>query len=492
MSRKFLTWTILSVGALALVLAPTPVRAAAQTEYLVFLKGDQISHGELAQMIADAGGRLLRDHSQIGLAIATADSLNFAPLLSQNAKVRRVQEDALQQGDTRGFRIVAAAAGYADQAFPGTTTSWDRTNPPGAGGVSFTRAPIARIVTDPTRAFFYPSLGWNYRAANAPPAWALGLDHLGSADVTVATVDTGIDYVHLDMTTKVDLTKSASFVPEDDALVAANFPGAHPVADLNFHGTLVAGTIACNARGTACLAPNVTLIGVKVVNRDYQSTIGRMVSGIMHAADVDADIINISFVFFPYHSMDTESGRAAWQALKAAIQYAEQQGSLVFAEAGLDPNPPFHPGLDADHNGNEKILPAEAGAVVVSATSIDDEFSNFNNFGDSLVDISAPGGHFPFVNFQVDSAWGPCSSFTLVPAIDFCRLDAPFWVSVAGTIPATAMVSATAALIKSLHPEMDANDIREQIYRTSDDLGTPGKDAFFGRGRINVFRALTE
>jgi subtilisin family serine protease len=154
---------------------------------------------------------------------------------------------------------------------------------------------------------------------------------------------------------------------------------------------------------------------------------------------------------------------------------------------------PFVPGIDADRNGFDVILPAEAGAhIIVSGTDVNDEFGNFNHFGNSLVDISAPGGQFPFVEAEITAVWGPCSSFSLIEAIDFCVLDAPFWVSVSGTIPATAEVSALAALIKSQHPDWTATQIRRQIYNTADDLGRPGKDEFFGRGRINLFRALTE
>jgi subtilisin family serine protease len=470
-------------------LAIPAASAAPTTEYLVFLD-NSVPRAELARAIENAGGQLLRDHSAIGLAIATSDSLNFPAVLSRHPAVRRVGQDIVLRSSADLLSGVRSAASPAI-AGPGPAA----TRSMGVGNLAPLAGPLAAppnniTVTDPTTAFFWDLFGWNYRAMHAEGAWALG--YLGDPSVSVAMLDTGIDYLHLDMASKVDLSRSASFVPEDDALVAANFPGAHPVADLNFHGTLAAGVVACNALGTACTTPNVTLIGVKVVDMNYQSTVGRMVSGIMHAADVDADIINISWGFWPNFSMDTQAGRDAFTALKGAINYAKAQGSLVFAEASVNPIPPFTPGDDADHNGNIKILPAEAGAVVVSSTAANDDFSNFNNYGNSLVDISAPGGQLPFIAFNLTAVWGPCSSFTLIPAIDFCRLDAPVWVSVAGTIPATAEVSALAAMLKSAHPEWSNGRILNQIYKTADDLGTPGKDAFFGHGRINLTRAVTE
>src|SRR5690606_1005026 len=59
---------------------------------------------------------------------------------------------------------------------------------------------------------------WNMRQIEAPKAWAAG--HTGSSSVTIAILDTGIDYLSADLTPVVDLSRSVSFVPNDDALLA--------------------------------------------------------------------------------------------------------------------------------------------------------------------------------------------------------------------------------------------------------------------------------
>jgi subtilisin family serine protease len=97
--------------------------------------------------------------------------------------------------------------------------------------------------SDPTAAAFYP-LQWNMRAIGADSAWAGGA--LGAPEVTIAIIDSGIDYTYPDLAGRVDLARSASFVAADDALVASLFPGRHPITDLNGHGTAVAAVASSN------------------------------------------------------------------------------------------------------------------------------------------------------------------------------------------------------------------------------------------------------
>src|SRR5207244_11375851 len=65
----------------------------------------------------------------------------------------------------------------------------------------------------PTTARFY-ARQWNMRAVFANQAWAAGF--LGSRDVKVAILDSGIDYLLPDLAGLVDLEHSTSFVPEED------------------------------------------------------------------------------------------------------------------------------------------------------------------------------------------------------------------------------------------------------------------------------------
>ena len=93
--------------------------------------------------------------------------------------------------------------------------------------------------------------------------------------------------------------------------------------------------------------------------------------------------------------------------------------------------------------------------------------------------------------------WAACSGFTLYPTLASCRnrLFNPVtgaWsgsvVGLAGTSMSAAHVTGTAALIASLVGHNPAR-IEARLQQTADDLGQPGSDAAYGKGRINVARA---
>ena len=63
---------------------------------------------------------------------------------------------------------------------------------------------------------------WHLSAIGAEAAWNAGRH--GSRDVTVAVLDTGIDYTHRDLEGLVDLERSRSFVPSDDQIVREDYP----------------------------------------------------------------------------------------------------------------------------------------------------------------------------------------------------------------------------------------------------------------------------
>src|SRR6266576_940189 len=278
----------------------------------------------------------------------------------------------------------------------------------------------ADATASPTGAQFY-ARQWNLRAVSAPDAWAAG--HLGSRDVVVAILDTGIDYANPDLAGLVDLDRSISLVPED---VTRHYPGRLPFSDLFWHGTAVAGVVASNAILLAGVNRSVTLLAVKVADSTNNHTVGRLISGIVYAADQGADVINLS----RGSQRDKSQSPGFVAAWERAVNYAFRKGALVVSVA-------FNDAADLDHNGNIVRMPCEAAnAICVSATGptgaaaingpwVDvDAIAPYSAFGRSAVSVAAPGGAGDVGQFR--RFWSLCtttpSATTGAPA---CRARQP-------------------------------------------------------------------
>ena len=342
----------------------------------------------------------------------------------------------------------------------------------------------ADATASPTGAQFY-ARQWNLRAVSAPDAWAAG--HLGSRDVVVAILDTGIDYANPDLAGLVDLDRSISLVPED---VTRHYPGRLPFSDLFWHGTAVAGVVASNAILLAGVNRSVTLLAVKVADSTNNHTVGRLISGIVYAADQGADVINLS----RGSQRDKSQSPGFVAAWERAVNYAFRKGALVVSVA-------FNDAADLDHNGNIVRMPCEAAnAICVSATGptgaaaingpwVDvDAIAPYSAFGRSAVSVAAPGGAGEVGQFR--RFWSLCtttpSATTGAPA---CRAHQPI-AQGAGTSFAAPTVAGLAALLVAQLGHGNPARIRARILQSADDLGDAGVDPYYGKGRINISRAL--
>lgn len=329
---------------------------------------------------------------------------------------------------------------------------------------------------DPTSAMFY-SIQWNLHVIGANTAWAAGRQ--GSPDVTVAVIDSGIDYTHVDLAGRVDLSRSTSFVPADDAIVAAMFPGYHPVTDLYFHGTHVASTITSNAVLAAGVTSNVTLIGVKVIDRNGNGSLATALAGILYAADQGADVANLSLA-----GALTRNDKKLVAAVRQATNYAHRKGMLVVAAAGND-----SADLDADKaavnlfcDGNHVVCVSATGPTdggVFGPWTDIDAFAWYSNFGRKTVDVAAPGGNTWSVII------GACAKTALVGG---CPTD--WLIAIQGTSMATPHASGLAALLVSELGHGRPSQVKAKLLQGADDLGEQGVDSYYGNGRINVPRSL--
>jgi len=254
MKRTFSILAVLLVIMLAAAAAAPAAAQGASRSYLLVAQNKLPNN--LESQVAAIGGTVERVIPQIGVAVVSSSNPDFK---AQAAGIRGIQS-ALPNVRLQWIDPPRREAVTADQFG----------NPPASGDDDF---------------FF--DLQWGHDAVDAPEAWAAGARGAG---VRVAVLDDGIDSDHPDIAPNFNAGLSTSFVPGQTYEYAV--PG-----DVFSHGTHVSGTIlaADNGFGTIGVAPEAELVMVKVLDSFTGSgSFEGVAAGIVYAADVDADIINMS------------------------------------------------------------------------------------------------------------------------------------------------------------------------------------------------------
>ncbi|WP_213999071.1 S8 family serine peptidase [Arsukibacterium sp.] len=431
-----------------LLLAATANIAEAGERHLVLLKG---SAKNFNTSVATLGGEVVYRHDATGFAV-----------------VEGLSDDGLSQ---------LSLLNSVDEIAPNFTFNLPDTM---MGSTSSVELQAIENNDNPSNAFFFPRQ-WNLQAIQVADAWALG--RTGSAAVTVAVLDTGIAYTHIDLDGLVDLDRSASFLPQDDELVNLYFPGMHPITDLHYHGTHVASTISSNAIAAAGVTSHTTLMGVKVCSVYGGCPGDAIFMGLAHAIDNGADIINMSLG--GTFSKSEFQGYVGF--LNKFFNYARAQGVTVVVSAG-------NSAIDMDHDGNGyKTYCSTPSTVCVSATGPEssesingpwlniDSPATYTNYGRSAINVAAPGGNNGI------SVFAACSNTSLV--IPVCRTASSFIVGLSGTSMAAPHVSGLAAMMVEDVGRSPAK-IKAALEKSADDLGQAGTDPFYGKGRINALNAV--
>lgn len=338
---------------------------------------------------------------------------------------------------------------------------------------------FAQATANPAGAFFYPRQ-WHLRAMGADQAWAAG--KTGSPSVTVAILDTGLSPTHPDLVGRVDYERSRSFVPFDDPYVAYYFPGMPNWVDLHYHGTHVGATVSSNAASAAGVTSGVTLVAVKVLSVNGRGTTSGVLAGIMYAADIGADVANMSLG----STFSKALNPGFVSVINRAFNYANRKGTVMVTSAGND---------NADMDADEDLYKAYCmapNALCVSATgptaraSINgpwtdvDAKASYSNYG-SAVSVAAPGGN------GASSVTAACSQQSL--RVPVCRTG-NYVIGISGTSMAAPHASGLAALVVEQVGRHRPSQVRNRIMQSGDDLGVEGRDPVYGRGRINAARAL--
>jgi thermitase len=271
-----------------------------------------------------------------------------------------------------------------------------------------------------------PYLGsqWHLVKINTGSAW----DVSQGAGVTVAICDSGVLPTHPDLT----LVAGWNFVDNN-----AN------TADVNGHGTAVAGSAAAitnNAAGVAGVAGAAKIMPVRVSDSSGYAYYSAIASCVTYAADHGARVANASF-----------SGVYASPSVQSAGQYLKSKGGLLVVSAG--------------NSGTNDGSPATPAMIPVSATDGNDVLASWSSFG-SYVAVSAPG-----VGIWTTSADGS-------------------YRSASGTSFSAPITAGVIALMMAANPGLTSAQVESLLYSTTLDLGSAGRDIYFGYGRVDATAAV--
>ncbi|NWL86847.1 peptidase S8 [Paenibacillus sp. 79R4] len=270
---------------------------------------------------------------------------------------------------------------------------------------------------------------WNLPIIDTTRGWKLSK---GTNDVIVGVVDTGVDLQHPDL--KGRLLKGYNVdAPDED-----------PIDDVG-HGTHVAGIIAANtnnSEGIAGMMWSGKILPVKALDKSGAGTTYSVAQGIIWATDNGAKVINMSL-----------GNYADAKFLHEAVKYAFDHDVVLVAATGND---------NTERPGYPAAYPE---VLSVSATDYNLKKASFSNYGD-YVDVMAPGE----------------SIASTYPDNQYAALS--------GTSMACPHVTALAALIRSINPELKNTEVMDIIRKNVIDLGTAGHDKYYGYGQIDVYAAL--
>jgi len=291
--------------------------------------------------------------------------------------------------------------------------------------------------------------------------------------VTVAVIDTGIDRGHPEFAGKI--------------LAAKSFVGGSPDDPIG-HGTFVAGLIAAavgNAEGIAGIAFPAQLLVARVATDDGDIDVDVEAKAIRWAVDRGARVINLSIggIRDPLRSYrDTFS-----QAEADAVAYASSKGAVVVAAVGNGDAAPRVPWPYASYPA---ALPHVIG---VSAVSENGSIPTFSNQDAVFNDLAAPGqGLLSTFPRKLTAERPACveQGYSSCGPRDFREGN--------GTSFSAAIVSATAALVLAVRPDLTPDQVGALIERNATDV-TPttgcfrcleGRDSRSGWGSVDVTTTL--
>lgn len=274
--------------------------------------------------------------------------------------------------------------------------------------------------------------GWA-AAGMSVPGWATG----GGAPIGV--VDSGIDASHIEFAGRI--AGCVHSLEGDGDLT----PGCNDGFGHGTHVTGIAAAAADNGAGVAGVSFTSPVLVCRALNNRGLGWTSDVAGCVTWLHEHGARVINLSIV------------EAGGQTMQAAVQEAwdggSASGAVVVAAAG-------------NSRGTGCEYPACFAEVVSVAAT--DRFDGHPTFStrNADVELAAPG----------------VSIYSTLPG---------GYGFLTGTSMASPHAAGVAAVVWQEHPTLTAQQVRDRLQASSDDLGDPGRDVVFGFGRVNLCGAVS-
>jgi len=312
--------------------------------------------------------------------------------------------------------------------------------------------------TDPNDWLWDPFWMWGMEAIQAPCAWDVSI---GTPQVVVGVIDTGIEYDHWDLADNIwnnpgetgtdggGADRRTNGIDDDgnglvDDWMGWDFAsGDNDPMDVNGHGTHVAGTIGAvgnNSEGVVGVCWQVSLVPIRTAG----TWTSDLLDAVYYATTVGCHVVSCSWGSYSYS-----------ESLRDAFTDADANGLLGVCAAGND-------GLNGCLYPAAYALP---NIISVAATSYDDSLASFSNWHASKVDLGAPG----------------------VDILSTYRWD---YLELSGTSMATPHVAGVCALMKAARFGMGHHAIKQRLLASVDSVPALAGKVVTG-GRLNASNAVS-
>ena len=299
-------------------------------------------------------------------------------------------------------------------------------------------------------------------------------------DVTVAVIDTGLDWYHPDISHDRIWTNPGEVqgngIDDDhngyvDDIVGWNFVrNRNKPWDYDGHGTFVTGVIAAaqhNGIGISGISSSAMIMPLKALDAFGRGYASMAAEAINYAAEHHAQIINLSL-----------GGRTLTKVEQLAVDHARSMGAIVVVAAG---------------NSGQSVAdfsPAGLrGVITVTATDRKDRRAGFSNWG-PLVDIAAPGVDVLSLRARRTDL------LSLIRGVKYKRGDGILgedqsYYRASGTSFATPIVTGTISELLGRNPKLTSEQATRMVLHSARDIETPGVDNYTGYGLLDATAALS-